>query len=222
MNSDTTHKPARKIGITIRSVSGTVPEIGQYESSLERDFMEICRFDDSIVKVNPQPITIPYVNSVGEMRSYTPDGLILFDEKLYLNSILFEIKHAYDFRLDWRLHIEKFRAGKSYAEAQGWEFKVYTEKDIRTQYLENIKFLWSFKNRKPPDSYIERVKTVLNDIDLCDPDMLLHILCRDKNNRAMMIPVLWYMVANRIIGCDLDKPLTMHSQIWPGVYFEND
>jgi len=215
-------KPVRKIGITNRSVSGVVPKTGQYESSLERDFMEICRFDDSIAQVVPQPVTIPYETEAGDIRSYTPDGIIYFESKLFLNPILYEIKYIDDFRKDWRTFLPKFRAGKYFAEQEGWEFRVFTEKNIRTIYLENVKFLWRFKNRKPPDSFMERVLSVLADLTKCDPDLLLHILCKDSENRARMIPVIWYLVANKRIGCDLDLPLTMHSKIWMLGDYEND
>ena len=222
MKRSRSHKPVREIGITNRSVSGIVPEIGQYESSLERDFMEICRFDDTITEVIPQPTTIPYETITGALSSYTPDGLIHFDPNLSLNSILFEIKHVADFKKDWRVFMSKFRIGKLYAEENGWEFRVFTERYIRTVYLDNIKFLWSFKNRRPPESFIQRVQEVMFDLQECDPEMLLHILCKTPINRARMIPVVWYMVGNKLIGCDLEKPLNMHSKIWFRGEYEND
>jgi len=222
MTSKNGFKPVRKIGVTTRSVSGIVPEIGRYESSLERDFMEICRFDDSVLKVIPQPVVIPYLTRSDQIRSYTPDGLLYFKEELIMNPILFEIKYQDDFKENRRLLLPKFRAAKDYANNLGWDFHVITENYIRTTYLENIKFLWPFKNRKPPDSYVERVLGTMFDLIESDPDMLIHILCKDKTNRAQMIPVIWYMVSNSLIGCDLDQPLTMNSVLWYRGGYEDD
>ncbi len=72
MNKPPYLSPVRKIGITNRSVSGVMPNIGSYESSLERDFMEWLRFDDSVKGITPQPLTIGYSDNFNNQRSYTP------------------------------------------------------------------------------------------------------------------------------------------------------
>lgn len=205
--------PARKIKITNRSVSGVFPETGRYESSLERDFMEILRFDSSVDVVHPQPITIEYSDKNGKKRKYTPDGLIHFRPEYRKPPILYEIKYRDDFRDNWRVILAKFRAAKSYCMSEGWQFCAFTEREIRTQFLKNARFLWPYKNISFAESEKLLVLNTLSDLEEADPELLLCAIYRDKTNRAKLIPVLWHLIANDMISCDLDSPLNMRSTL---------
>lgn len=210
------HFPVRDIGISTRGVTGTVPSFGKYESSLERDLMEILRFDTNVEHFAPQPLTIKYLNHDGRPLSYTPDGLIRFKSTStsYLIPVLFEVKYRADFRKDWKTLIPKFRAAKTYSAEQGWRFEVFTEREIRTPYLDNIKFLWPYRERVPSKEVSTLILQTLWDLDEADPDLLLCALCHDATNRARMIPFLWNLISTGSIGCNLNIPLTMRSRIW--------
>jgi len=58
---------------------------------------------------------------------------------------LCEVKYRKDLALQWPKLKPKIRAARKYAKNEGWEFKIFTEKEIRTPYLENIRFLWSYR-----------------------------------------------------------------------------
>lgn len=214
MSSHFYSSEARLIGITNRSVSGVVPDIGAYESALERDFMELSRFDGAVEKIISQPLAITYRDRAGIDRTYTPDGLMFYKENLNIPPVLYEIKYRADFKSTLRQLLPKLRAAKRTASRRGFIFKVFTEKDIRTAYLSNIKFLWPYKNRTVEPAMSEHVLTVLSDLQEADPELLLMAICSNDKNRALMIPVLWNLVAHFHIGCDLDKPLTMQSLLW--------
>lgn len=212
--------PARNIVPSVRGITGNVPNFGKYESSLERDFMEILRFDPEIEEFTPQPLTLEYCDQNGNLCRYTPDGLIKFKKsaKRCLQPILFEIKYREDFRKDWRTLMPKFRAAKSHSLVRGWRFEVFTEREIRTTYLKNVKFLWQFVDRLPEPSMVDHVLKVLSDLDEADAELLLCALCNDKNNRAAFIPIIWHMVAIGLIDCNLEEPLNMRSILTlPGV-----
>ncbi len=224
MKPDIPLSPVRKIGMMNRSVSGVVPSLGHYESALERDFMEMLRFDPAISVFTPQPLTINYFDKNGRKGIYTPDGFISFIPEVQKIPILYEVKYRKDFRLDWKLLMPKFRAAKAYCEKKGWRFEVFTEREIRTTYLENIRFLWPYLERVPTDGMKRHVLTILSDLGDADPDFLLCALCHDRANRARMIPVIWHLIATGAIGCNLEEKLTMNSYIWPqmGCQDEND
>lgn len=205
---------ARKIGITNRSVSGVVPDIGSYESTLERDFMERLRFESNFERIIPQPITIQYENSKQESRSYTPDGLLHFQQNCHIRPILYEIKYREDLKNLWKELLPKFRAAKRFATSRGWTFKIFTEIEIRTPFLDNAKFLWPYKNTIIETEMETHILSVLRDLQEADPDLLLTALCSSPYNRAKMIPIIWTLIANRKIDCDLDQPLTMNNRIW--------
>jgi len=206
--------PVRKIQTNARSVTGEVAGFGQYESTLERDLMEILRFDPSVHQFTAQPLKIPYVAPDGTPGTYTPDGFVLFKQHLPKFPILYEVKYRADLRKDWRALMPKFRAAKQFCLVRGWRFEVYTERHIRTPYLGNVKFLWPYVERKPSDAMKDHVLRILWDLEQADADLLLYALCRDATNRALMIPVLWHMVAIGDIGCDLNVPLNMRSKLW--------
>ncbi len=200
LSHPTRHKPVRKVVPGHRGVTGTVPFFGKYESSLERDLMEIMRFDPSIEAFTPQPLTIEFVDKDGAKRKYTPDGLIEFKTSSgnCQPPILFEVKYREDFRKDWRSLMPKLRAAKTYGLQRGWRFEVFTEREIRTTYLTNVKFLWPYLQRVPDTEIIRHVLSLLNDLDEADPELLLCALCNDATNRASYIPIIWHLIA---IGC---------------------
>lgn len=213
MSDDIKRYPVRTIGMTTRSVTGNLPNIGVYESTLERDLMELFRFDSEVLRISPQCVRIEYVKANGEQGKYTPDGLIEFKPEFSMLPILYEVKYRSDFRKDWRELMPKFRAAKEFALSNGWRFEVFTEREIRTPYLSNIKFLYPFLHRRFEEPVKSWVLQVLSDLGEADPDFLLCALCKDKNNRAELIPVIWHLVATEAIECDLDLPLTMRSKI---------
>ena len=208
------HDNPRKIGITNRSVSGVVPDIGAYESSLERDFMELIRFDSAVKELTPQPVTIGYFDEYGNSKKYTPDGLLIYQNHIDLSPILFEIKYRSDFRNSWKTLLPKFRVAKKVAQEHGWIFKIFTENEIRNYYLDNVKFLWPYKDQIIDDAMVNHVLTIMSDLQEADPALLSYSLSSNSKNRAMMIPVIWYLISNLRIGCDLSLPLSMNSTIW--------
>jgi len=216
MSDDQHNIPVRKIGIGTRSITGRVPSLGKYESTLERDLMEILRFDPDIERFTPQPLTIEYYDQNGKLRSYTPDGLIHFKStpSLYITPVLYEVKYRADFRKDWKTLLPKFRAAKTYCLNHGWRFQVFTEREIRTPYLNNVKFLWPYLEQTPSSEKKIQMLQILSDLDEADPDLLLCALCNDPMNRARLIPALWHLIGIGAIGCDLNIPLTMRSRIW--------
>ncbi|MBS1186607.1 MAG: heteromeric transposase endonuclease subunit TnsA [Burkholderiaceae bacterium] len=178
--------------------------------------MELLRFDNSVEQFTPQPLTIEFVDQSGKSRTYTPDGLIQFKPTIDEQPlpVLFEIKYRADFRKDWKALLPKFRAAKDFCFGRGWRFEVFTEREIRTPYLDNVKFLWPYKNRFVSPEIQTQVLETLWDLDEADPDFLLCALCKTPSNRAMLIPAIWHMIATGSIGCDLNAPLTMRSPIW--------
>ena len=205
---------ARKIGVTNRSLSGIVPDIGSFESTLERDFMELMRFNNQVKQIVPQPLTIGYFCHQGNSRQYTPDGLVTFNDSTELPPILYEIKYRDDFRGSWKKLMPKFKAAKQFATIKGWEFKVFSEREIRGVFLENVKFLWPYKNRNFEEAVKLHVLNFMSDLQEADPALLSAALFSNRLNQAKIIPVIWHLIAHNLIGCDLNERLNMHSKIW--------
>jgi hypothetical protein len=210
--------PVRKIGINSRSVVGRMPDGSQFESSLERDFMELVRFDKNIKLYTPQPLVIEYRNSEGKLRRYTPDGFIEYRRDIRpakeMPHALCEIKYRGDFRDKWRELMPKFRAAKRYCSEREWEFKVFTEREIRTPYLQNVRFLWPYFHGLRSAEIADLMLLQLSELRETDPEVLLCSLFRDRWKRAAALPDLWFLIASHQVGCDLNQPLTMQTRIW--------
>lgn len=209
--------PVRSIGVSGRSVTGIVPLMGRFESTLERDLMELVRFDRRVSSFVAQPVKIQYKGDAGEDRSYTPDGLITFQASASSPlPILYEVKYRANFREQWRNLLPKFRAAKSYCAQRGWRFEVYTEREIRTPYLDNVKFLWPFRNREPDPFLRAQVLEVLEGCNEVSVSNLLAILAPNPKVRGELIPVMWHLVANGAVCCDLNIPLSMKAVLTIG------
>ena len=209
--------PVRAIGVQSRSITGTMPDGNRYESSLERDFMLLLKFDTAVDIYTPQPLSINYQDKDGTRHRYTPDGLIEWRKDLNLSDVrpvLVEVKYREEFYGSWPSWRARFRAAKNFAKSKGWEFVVFTEREIRTPLLENASFLLPYLNRADSPETEEWVLERLSMLTQTTPKDLVEALYQDKWNQATVIPVVWRLIAERRIGTNLTETLTMRSAIW--------
>lgn len=210
----------RRIPINVRSLTGAVN--GQeFESSLERDLLLLAHWDNEVEWYQSQPVKIEYFDSLGKPRSYTPDLLISYktnpqhDHPSEIRKpLLCEVKYRKDFVEQWKVLKPKFRAARAYAKANGYEFRVFTEREIRTEYLKNIQFLWSYRNAPFHQEHLETLVDALATMMESTPIKLLESCYSNKTLRGEAQWTLWCMIARGWIRCDLQKPLTMQTRIW--------
>ncbi|MBV2163527.1 MAG: Tn7 transposase TnsA N-terminal domain-containing protein [Comamonas sp.] len=107
--------------------------------------MLLLQFDPTVDVYTPQPLTVGYRGIDGNMHRYTPDGLI--EWRSDPRPTLVEIKYREAFRGDWRRWRCLTRALVNFAEHRGWRFAIFTEQEIRTPFLENVRFLLPYKQR---------------------------------------------------------------------------
>lgn len=213
--------PARNIGNKTSSLSGVYntsksTDSQYYESSLERDFLYLVEFDPMVSSFQTQPITIEYVDQ-GKNRKYTPDILVKYvglRKGFNRKNLLVEIKYRDDLKKNWKELKPKFLAAMRYADSQNWRFKILTEVEIRTNYLENVKFLIRYKNASIDIGLVKEITDCLNNLIESTPNEIITACSRDKNRQAELIPALWFLVSNFFIGCNLYEKLNMNSSIW--------
>ncbi len=97
-----------------------------WESQLERDMIRLLEFDPAVLSYREQPEPLRYFES-GERRKYTPDfiaqmtsGVTVFEVKPYEQSITSPLK-------------ERLVAFREHYAAQGIDFLVMTEREIRKE-----------------------------------------------------------------------------------------
>jgi len=182
----------------------------QYESSLEGDLLTLMEFDHDVKTFLEQPVTISY-NHNGKALSYTPDLLVKYyeDEK----PLLIEVKYQEYLEKNKESLEPKFQAAKEYCSSKGYDFKVLTEKEIRTPLLENAKFLKSYRRTPIYQPLMSPINLYLRKHG---PSSALEIMkgCSDEEEKqANILFTIWGMLSLRLLNADLSQPLTMHTQL---------
>lgn len=214
--------PVRKVPTSRRSLTGAVASrrdgrMVASESSLERDLLVLLDFDPAVERYEEQPVRIEYRDAGGRSRTYTPDVLVHFRQDIAPGSpttpLLYEVKYRRDLFDNWREIKPKVRAGRAYARERGWRFKIITEREIRTPYLENARFLRQYLRLQPGDGERRRLLDRLRETGESDPESLLLAIHPEPVKRAELLPALWHLVAAGEIHADLGRPLNMRSPI---------
>jgi len=211
--------PVRTIPKNYRNVTGIAasPKAGgaaQFESTLERDFLSLLEFSPEVEVIDPQPVKIEWLDTNDRQRSYTPDVFIQFAESCGKQPWLCEIKYRSELRAKWLELRPKFKAASHFAKERSWQFKIITEREIRTPYLANARFLISLRHLVPNAEFMEDILGYLKRSDETTPRDLIKAIRADETGQAQLIGVLWHLIATFQVGVDLHKPLTMKSRIW--------
>lgn len=210
--------PTRRITKSYRSITGKKPSkktgnSHQFESSLERDYITLLEFDDEVDDYVEQPITIHYLYG-GKERIYTPDFLIIYKPTANRRTLLSEIKYKSDLLANGDDYNPKFNAAKKFADKNGYQFKVITEEDIRTEIWQNAVFLNRYAFGKIDENDSTILKTTLLALKESTPDRLIEVCGAKEKQRGELLYTLWQLVAKKEISCNLNIPLSMQSKIW--------
>ncbi|WP_432454850.1 heteromeric transposase endonuclease subunit TnsA [Agarivorans sp. QJM3NY_29] len=189
-----------------------------FESTLERDLLTLLDFDSNVLSYDVQPVTVNWNDADGKGRKYVPDvfaqyrpGGCMFSRK---DGVLFEVKYRNDIKTNWVEYKPKFLAAVGHAKSMGWRFKLITEVEIRTIYMENARFLLPYLRSSASEEYTELLLHGLVKLRQCSIEALLKSIFNDRWAQAELVPTLWGLIASRRICTDLNVPLTMSADIW--------
>lgn len=216
---------SRKIGYTYGSVSGHFSFRREksiaFESTLERDLLTLLEFNDMVLDVIEQPVTIEYVNQNGRAVTYTPDFLVYFKSPAtnnisdpFAKPMLIEVKPSEILDKKFCELRPKFKIGMKYAMENGFVFKIYDEKRIRGQDLKNIQFIARHKYLQYDQDEEERILSHLKAVGHTAVDHLLAYLYVTETQRGIALGQVWNLLANKKIACDMSLPLGQHSVVW--------
>ncbi|WP_448204331.1 TnsA endonuclease N-terminal domain-containing protein [Azospirillum sp. sgz302134] len=180
------------------------------ESTLERDFALLRRFDPEVASLEEQPVRITYHADGGAKRHYIPDFLVSFRETSRPPQLV-EVKYSTDPKLVAGALEAKFAAARGFAAERGWVFALATEKEIRTPRLENATFLLPFRDRQPNPAIRERIIEAVADGPPITVQALADSVAEPGSDRARVLPCLWTLVARFELATDLDRPITMQT-----------
>lgn len=209
--------PVRTIPMNYRNATGIVASdkangSAAFESTLERDLMFLLDFDREVESFEEQPVTVYFESPDGRSRTYTPDCLVRYRDGR--SPMLCEVKYRQDLFKEWPQAKPRFKAARRYAKERGWHFRILTEKEIRTPYLDNARFLRQYIDLPVTLDQRSAVMPLLHEMRESTPGYLVQAIFQDKWNQAEILPVVWHLVAQGRIRTDLTLPLTMCSVIW--------
>lgn len=212
---------ARIVPKNYRNLTGLVynsrtQSLSMFESTLERDYLLLLDFDSSVECYEEQPVTIKYSDGGGRCHRYTPDIFVRYRRANVVDAppLLGEIKYREDLRQHWTEYKPKFKAAYRYAMARDWRFRLLTEREIRTPYLNTIKFLRQYRDLPVNELRLTQILTAMAQQQKTDPTRLLASITKDRWHQAELLPGLWQLIGLRQIGADLEQPLTMRSRLW--------
>ncbi|AZR82957.1 TnsA endonuclease N-terminal domain-containing protein [Thiomicrospira sp. S5] len=216
--------PARKIPLSYRNITGHVhsnksDEYTHFESGLERKALLLCEFDDQIEKFKTQPRRFEFIHD-GKKRHYTPDILIKFKDGRLL---YIEVKYRSDLKKDWEKLKPKFKAAiRELKSEPNTRFRIWTEQEILSPFLQNVTFLLPYKNRPFEKYQLATIQKILSRGQPTPINELLALCSTDEMEQAEFLNTLWYAVANQLVTTDLSTPLNMNQLIWVKPEYSKD
>lgn len=222
--------PVRKIGPSPVKNTGRIStrkanQSQTFESLLERDFLILLDVDPRVVRIGIQPITLRWATVAEKVKEYTPDVVVHYDPSSIetdprLRTTLFEVKPRAILKRKWSELQPKFKAAVAWAREHECRFKIVTEVEIQTPYLENVRILRHYRPDRmgpPSEEALKFRSLLLEQLARCKqttPRNLLEMVTNSWDEQARLIPQLWALVNDQVIGIDLSASLTMASPIW--------
>ncbi|PWK52855.1 TnsA endonuclease N-terminal domain-containing protein [Pleionea mediterranea] len=215
--------PTRIIKPTFTSLTGShssrkVDRQIQWESSLERDLIYLLEFDRAVIHYEEQPVRICF----GRNRTYHPDFEVHLREdsliipKLKKGEYLIEVKYLYDLRKKFEKYRPKFKAAIGHCKTNHSTFKILTDDQIRSTFLDNIKKIDYFMREESFNELEIRdvISETLGKLVVTNLKTLPKACFKSSDNQLAAIPVIWRMIGTHSIGIDLNSPITPSSEIW--------
>ena len=206
--------PVRKPKKNYRSLTGMFYSLKNnkgifFESKLERDLFLTLEFDKNVTAYEEQPLALQYTKG-NHTYPYTPDCLIHFYKK---DSCIVEVKYSDEIEANEEAFKDKFGQVANTLKQKGYNFKMFTEKDLDTIALKNMNFIYNYVAIKD-QSMIDETYHKLKVIGSTTYQTILSELSLNKEKQALYAPYVWYLV---LVG-KLD--INIYKEISPQTYIE--
>lgn len=215
----------RKAKYTYGSSSGYYPFRGEksiwYESLVERDLLILLEYNDMVLDVIEQPLTITYKNHNGRTVTYTPDFLVTFkslpshgSQSAYPKSQLIEVKLHEELEKKFYELRPRFKIATRYAQENDYIFKIYDDRKIRGTELDNILFLKRYRKTEFDKVEESRILEYLKSVGHTQIDHIIEALYATKTKQAIALSHLYHLLYHKKVGIDIGLPINNWSTIW--------
>ena len=215
--------PVRKLKKSYRNVTGMyyssrLHRLVQFDSILERDFIQILDIHPSVRSFAEQPMKIAFFDADGLERVYVPDFHVTFSGGQFLGRHvgrpwIIEIKCRHDLETNWRQIALKLRAGVRVALNNQFTFHVLTESVLAGAQLANAKFLRRFANSEPS---AEVTRMILAQVRRPGGVTIGQIRSASPIHRYshLIDQALWIALARGIVCADMEAPFSPETRLW--------
>lgn len=120
-----------------------------YRSSYELKFMQYCDLTENVISYQSEEFCIAYRSPIdNKYHRYFPDFFVKYKDKDgTIRNLVVEVKPAKDLKMPetnpkrrtkswaysvkmWAINQAKWEACREYCKDRGWEFKVFTEREL--------------------------------------------------------------------------------------------
>lgn len=211
---------ARKLGNHGGNVTGSFPsqvkgEKVLYQSTIERDYVYVLKFDPTVITYRAQPMVILGTDDEGNTHRYTPDFLVVRTNRKEIVECKPEelLSHPHT--------LQQIQLGEAWAEANNHDFVIVTDTDLRKDHtLANLKLLWRYCRTTVPTamlaSCIACLKAQPKDMAFEDVARLLASIADSPEMQQpyRQAPFIYSMLFHHILQADLTKPISPATILW--------
>lgn len=166
-----------------------------FESSLEREALLICEYDDEIVELRTQPYEVEIDTQPRKSRSY-PDFEVV--RRGGARTII-QVKSRFD--LEKPEVAARLLRDQTIFEALGWEYEVWPQSFIRTHpLLDNARCLHHYRRHHAPPEMLAALRQAFRE----RPEVSAQTLCAEAKLRMADVHML---LGIRLLQTDLRQPL---------------
>ena len=199
----------RAIGKTYGSFASRVPlrtpsGPQNTESQLETELVIQLNFTPIVKDIITQPV-IEYARA-GKVVEYAADVFtsLFFWSIEHPCAYMIEVKRQADLDRKKDEYAPKFAGARDWCAQNGVEFRIMTEREIRTPYLYNAKLLGRYVQQFPDHLHLEAIMRLVRDRPKSTVE-LLPLLKAEGIEEPDARDAIEKAVANRDLGCDLSK-----------------
>jgi hypothetical protein len=206
--------PSRKIPKNYRNITGKFASkksdrLLSYESKLERDFLYLFEFENYIINIVEQPLTLKYKVENCSYR-YTPDFYLQTPNNY--KDILIEVKYYNELKNSFAQSKAKYRAIIEYSESNNIDFYFYTDRCPYIQndfYKFNIHFLLNYNDFNSNDYEI-----IFNSFrPYITIQEILDEYSKNKFEQLRLLNTIWCMLRRQILITDLTQKINTNTKL---------
>lgn len=183
-----------------------------YNLELENDYVYLLEEDVTVNKYYEQRLKLVFAHN-NEIIEYIPSFYVEYDNG---DKHLIDIQFKNELDINKDKYLKIYELLREFCVKNHFHFVSFTDRDIRNDYLSNIKFLTYYKNPllKVNRDYTSVLVNIVKKKGPIEIQQLIKEASNIEETQAELIYLFWKMVAINLVTVDKSRKLTMSSLVW--------